>query len=284
MIRHYLILVAAMTVSSSLHAADIASDVQAGLGGYDNSDGGYFEFGVGLNLNANEEAIKLNADILLAGAYRYRRFFFEAIRPGFSLSGGHATGLTLGVNVWGNDRWVVDFLGVSTSQKFSRLSRIDFSESEDSERDRDVFFRDSVYTGAGVRLTGYLGDTVLQFRLSDDVYRGKGVTGSARAGYSRQVNNWNIHSVLSANYTSQKTGQYWYGVSADEASTFIPQYDIRSPTMSYSAEIGATYPVRENVVFRSTARYSQLDNEVANSPLQEGDFRVRWNTSLSYVF
>jgi len=62
------------------------------------------------------------------------------------------------------------------------------------------------------------------------------------------------------------------------------QYDVRSSTTSYSAELGATYPVNENLIFRSTARYTHLDNEVTNSPLQDGDFRLGWSTSLSYVF
>lgn len=285
MIRFYLVLAVLLTTWSHVHAADIASDVRTGSGGYDNSNGGYFELGVGQYLFANSDAAHSYSNILLAGAYRYQGFFFEAIRPGISLDGSHANGLSLGVNLWGNDRWVVDFLGVSTTQKLStRVSKIDFSESEDPERDREVNSRDSIYLGSGIRLTGYLGNTLLQFRLSDDIYKGRGITGAARIGYSQQVKNWNFHGILSAEYTSRETGQYWYGVSADEASTLFPQYDIHSSTTSYLIEIGATYPVLENVVFRSAASYSLLDDEVAKSPLQEGDHRVQWNTSLSYVF
>lgn len=283
--RNTILLVAVLLLSSSLHAADIVSDVRAGSGGYDNSNGGYFELGVGQNFIANSNGARSFSNILLAGAYRYRGFFGEAIHPGLSLDGSHATGLTLGVNLWGNDQWVVDFLAVSTSDRLtSRVNNVDFSESEDSERDREVNSRDTIYTGTGVRITGYFGDTLLQFRLSDDIYNGRGVTGSARLGYSRQVKNWSFHGVLSADYTSRETGQYWYGVSAEEASTLFPQYDVRSSTTSYAVAIGATYPVRENVVFRSAASYSLLDDEVARSPFQQGNYRIRWDTSLSYVF
>jgi len=271
--------------SSNVYAAEIARDVQAGTGDYRNKNGGYFEFGVGLNLLANTEAIVMKNDFLLAGAYRYRRFFVEAISPGISLDDGTIGGLTLGVNIWRDERWAIDLLGANTTQRpASRISKIDYSNSDDPEKDRDVFERDSFYSGAGVRLTGYFGNTILQFRVVDDVYKNNGITSSARIGYSRQVKNWNYHGVVSAAHASRETGQYWYGVSAEEASSLLPQYDVSSPVISYSAELGATYPVRENVVFRSTARYTQFDDAVTDSPLQEGDFRLRWNSSLSYVF
>lgn len=283
----YFVLVAILVGSSNGHAADIATDVRAGSGGYNNNDGGYFEFGVGLNLSASADGARIKTDVLLAGAYRYRGFFLEAISPGVSSNGGAVAvgGLTLGVNLWRNDQWAVDLLGASTTWRpTSRIGEVDYSDSDNPESDREVFKRDSFYSGAGARLTGYFGDTIFQFRLVDDFYDGSGITSSARIGYSRQVRNWNYHGVASVNHASQKTSQYWYGVSADEASNFLPLYDVPTSTISYSAEIGATYPVRENLVFRSTARYTQLDDKVTKSPLQDGDFRLRWNTSLSYVF
>jgi len=282
----FFLLMVTLVGSGSGHAADIATDVRAGSGGYNNNDGGYFEFGVGLNLSASTDGARIKTDVLLAGAYRYRGFFIEAISPGISSNGGAVGGLTLGVNLWRNGQWAVDLLGASTStgRPTGRLGRVDFSDSDDPESDREVFERDSFYSGAGARLTGYFGDTIFQFRVVDDFYDSNGITSSARIGYSRQVRNWNIHGVASVSHASQKTSQYWYGVSTEEASSFLPQYDVSSSTISYSAEIGATYPVRENLVFRSTARYTQLDDEVTNSPLQDGEFRVRWNTSLSYVF
>jgi len=284
--RFFLAAVAALLFSSSAHAADIASDVRAGSGSLDNSDGGYFELGVNLSLNAHREGARMNSGILLAGAYRYRGLFFEALNPGVSLPSGQIAGITLGFNLWRNNRWAVDLLGASTTQRgtVGKTLEVENFDSTDVERENDVIERSNFYNGAGVRLTGYFGNTLFQYRLVNDIHGGNGVTSSARIAYSRLVRNWNFHSVISANYVSQETGQYWYGISDEEASTRFEQYDVDSSTIAYSAEFGVTYPLRESVVFRSTARYTQFADEVAKSPLQESEFGLHWRTSLSYVF
>ena len=284
--RVYLATIAALLFISSAHAADFASDVRAVSGGFDNSDGGYFEFGVGLNTsNCGRTCLSLRTEPIVAGAYRYRGFFFEAISPGISLNGGTVGGVTLGVNIWRNDRWALDLLGASTQWRLSRRTlSADDSDSVNPALEKAVLQREANYNGAGVRLTGYFGSTIFQYRLVNATLSGNGVTSSARIGRSRQMKNWNFHGVIRADHVSQKTGQYWYGVSKDEASTRFPQYDVRSSTITYSAEIGATYPVRENVVFRSTARYMPFVDTITNSPLQETEFDFKWNTSLSYVF
>lgn len=281
----YLVSAIALLFIGNAHAADIASEVRSGTNGPNNADGGYLEFGVDLKLRANNEGAIIKAGPLLAGAYRYRGFFFEALTPGAQLPGGPIGGVTLGYNLWHNDQWAVDLLGASSTWGLS-LDRIvkDVPDSQNTARDRAVWQRNSFYNGAGLRVTGYFGDTIFQYRLVSDTHGGKGITSSARLGYSQQVKNWNFHGVLSANYTSQKTGQYWFGVSDEEATTRFPQYDVDTSTISYSAEIGATYPVRENVVFRSTARYTELADAITRSPIVEGEASVRWDTSLSYVF
>lgn len=283
--RVYKATIGAILCIGSAHAADIASDVRAGSGGFDNSNGGYFEFGVGLNsFNCGGGCLGIRTEPIVAGAYRYRGFFFEALSPGISLNSGSVGGVTLGVNIWRNNRWALDLLGASSRWRLSRRTlSVDDADSVNSELERDLLQRNVFYNGAGVRLTGYFGNTIFQYRLVNDIL-GNGVTSSARIGHSRQLKNWNFHGVLRADHVSQETGQYWYGVSADEASTRFSEYEVRSSTITYSAELGATYPVRENVVFRSTARYMPLADAIVDSPLQEDGFDFRWNTSLSYVF
>lgn len=283
--RVYIATIAALIGTSSADAADIASDVSAGSGGFDNSNGGYFEFGVGVNLFFNRERGIVNTSPMLAGAYRYRGFFLEAISPGISINDGTVGGVTLGLNIWRNERWAVDLLGANSRFRLSRKTFWeDDSDTAPLEKDRELMERDSFYNGAGARVTGYFGNTIFQYRLVSDTFGGNGVTSSARIGHSRQLRNWNIHGVFRADHVSQNTGQYWYGVSEEEATTRFQEYKVRSSTISYSAEFGATYPVRENVVFRSTGRYTQFADAIAKSPLQEGESTFRWNTSLSYVF
>jgi len=285
--RKYFAQAMVLLFATSADAADIASDVSAGSGAPNNSNGGYFEFGVDMNLLATSEGGMLNAGVLLAGAYRYRGFFFEAVSPGVSLNdeSGGISGISAGFNLWRNNQWTLDLLAASSTWRLS-TGKIKTSpnDSSESELEKAVLDRDTFYNGAGIRLTGYYDDTIFQFRLVDDTHGGKGIIGSARIGYSRQFKNWNLHSFVGATYISEETGQYWYGVSDDEASERFPEYQVGSSAFVYTGEIGATYPLRENVIFRSTARYTRSDSEIANSPLQEGDFGIRWNNSLSYVF
>ena len=289
MIRVYSAIVAALFVVSSAHAADMASDARAKSGGSDNSDGGYFEFGVNLNLlinsdRADSDVVTLKTVGVLAGAYRYRRFFFEAFNPASKINDADAGVITLGVNIWRNDQWTVDLIGLSFRERFSRQTlRVVDSNSSNQELERALLNRNSNYKGAGVRLTGYFGNTIFQYRLENDS-AGNGITNSARIGYSQQVKNWNFHGFVSANHLSQETGQYWYGVSEEEASARFPSYKVQASTMSYSGEIGASFPVRDNIVFRSATRYTQFADAIAKSPTQADDFEFSWTNSLSYVF
>lgn len=281
----YLATVTALLFISSAHAAEIPSDVRVGSGSFDNSDGGYFEFGVGLNGFANREGLIVNDSAFFSGAYRYRGFFFEASSPGTTHNDGSFGGIKLGFNIWRSDKWAVDLLGASARWRLSRQTlKVELSNSPNPALEQDLLDRRSFYNGAGVRLTGYFGNTIFQYRLVDDTHGRNGVTSSARVGYTQQAKNWNFHGVIGADYVSQETGQFWYGVSDEEASARFPSYVIRSSTITYSAEIGATLPIRENVVFRSTVRYTPFADAIAKSPLQEDEFELRSSTSISYVF
>jgi len=281
------VLCAIVFVSSKAQAADIARDVGAATGSMDNSDGGYFEFGVGLGFFGKEGQLKLKRAFILSGAYRYRGVFFEAFNPsiGVSKSRVEVGGISLGVNLWCNDQWAVDLLAANTKSRF-RSYQPDRGESNtvDSEREEAVLERDTFYSGTGIRLTGFFGKTLFQFRLVDDTHGGNGVTSSASVSYSHQVKNWNFHTLLSANYLSRTTGQHWYGVSGEEASQRYPRYNMPSSTTSFVGEIGATYPLRENLVFRSTLEFQNLADEIVDSPLQDSSFGIGWRTTVSYVF
>lgn len=283
-IKQLLLILTALFLSlGNAGAADVATDAAAASGAHDNSDGGYFEFGIGLNARAN----KLSSTIVLAGAYRYRGLFFEAFNPFVGVAKGRfeVGGLTLGLNLWHNDHWSVDLLGARTSSSFRTSNRnVDELNSPEPDREKAVLDRDTFYSGAGIRLTGYFGNTIFQYRLVNDTHGGNGVLSSATLGYSRQFRNWNLHSRLSAHYLSKETGQYWFGISEDEASTRFPQFDMGSSAITYSAEIGATYPVRINVVFRSVVRHTESSDEIKKSPLHDGNFGLNWSTTLSYVF
>jgi len=264
---------------SSTQAADIASDIRRGPAGIDNSDGGYLELGLGVEfyLIGGEGAFE-DPFPTLAGAYRYRGFFFEAVHESDD-------GATIGYNAWNNDRWSFDLIGASLSGGIL----ISIGSDEDTEPvtqqdlDDEIRFREDFYNGAGARLTGYFGNAVFQYKLVTDTHDNNGVRSTARLGYSWQVRNWNFHSIASTQYTSGKTSRYLYGITASEATENFPAYSLGS-TLNYSFEIGATYPLSEDLVFRSTAKYILFDEDIVKSSLQEDEELATVLFSLSYVF
>lgn len=263
-------------------AADIATDVRAGSGAPDSSNGGYFELGpsatYGSNPRVNDSDEEgFNLSIELGGSYRYKGVFVEASQGSFD-------GLNLGYNFWNNQHWALDVLAFSISGSFDskNVDRIDTSLTE-AQRDSELEDRNTFYSGAGIRVTGYYADYILQYRLVTDTHGGNGVLSTARLGKSWQLKNWNFHGIVSAQYNSATSNRYWFGVNAEEATTRFPEYEPGT-SVSFSAEVGVTYPLGKDWVLRSYARYGVLSSEAKNSPLTDDDHWALFVNSISYVF
>ncbi|NQY37833.1 MAG: MipA/OmpV family protein [Alteromonadaceae bacterium] len=56
--------------------------------------------------------------------------------------------------------------------------------------------------------------------------------------------------------------------------------------MSFSTELGVTYPISENWVFKATARAATISDEITDSPYYQNkdSLATSFRTSLSYVF
>jgi len=106
---------------------------------------------------------KLDFDLDISAGYRYRRFFVEASRK--SLGGAN-----LGITLWQNPTWSVDFLAANINGTFE--SEDDDNENEtaqtDAQRESELLSRNTFYAAAGVRVSGYFGDRLVQFRLVQD--------------------------------------------------------------------------------------------------------------------
>ncbi len=278
--RACLVCVALLLSATQVIAGDIASDVRNG-GSTQDSEGGYLELGVSLSylkgpdVDDNDEGLVV--DVAAGGSYRYRGFFIEAFQT-------TSDGVSIGYRLWDNERWSFDLLASSMFGLFTddeddnNLSRL-----SEARRNQKLVDQDTFYNGVGLRATGYFGDYVFQYRLVTDIHDGNGVISTARLGRSWQIKNWNLHSIISAQYTSAETNNYWYGISDDEATQRFPAYSLGS-TISFSAEIGATYPLSEHWVYRSFIRYTDLTSEVSRSPLADSNNTTTVITSISYVF
>ena len=233
----------------------------------------YFELGLGVatgmapNLTDNDQKFT-TAYVVVNGSYTWNNAFIE-------MYGESGEGLLLGYNAFERKIWSLDFVvgpqfrGLSFDNKFDDLD----------DRDPSAMF--------GARLTGYLGDKVLQFSVKHDIAgNSKGLLATALAGSNWQVRNWNFHGLIGLQYFDSNINQYYLGVN--EAEALRTQFTEYSPgsNINYTAEAGVTYPLSENWVFRSTARFSTVSDADMNSPLFETtrSTRLSLSASVSYVF
>ena len=282
----HLLLVIVCGLSSMAMAGDIVDSVGNDEPEPTTENGGFLELGLVTRFrkdarirerNERDDEIALNVGLDFSAGYRYERFFFEASRGGFD-------GLNLGLTIWQNDRWVIDFLAANIAGEISSDSDDTSEPVTEEERNTVLLERDTFYTAAGTRITRYLGNnTLAQFRLVADWYRDNGILGSLRIGQQWQLGNWSWNGFLGARFNSRKINQYWFGVSPDEATIRFPEFNARSAYL-LEAELGTSYPVNRNLIFASRVRYRRYPGEITDSPLVDGNKDVIFTNSLNYVF
>lgn len=266
------------------YTADIVRDVSAGRIN-ETENGGYFE--LGLNAAYNDPALRRNSSqedygavmgIAIGGAYRYNGWFVEA-------SQGTFDGLNFGYIARQSQYYSVDLIIASVFGEVDteNVSRENIAHLPQSQRSQALLERDTLYSGAGIRTTFYWQDYILQLRLVEDIYDEAGFTSTIRLATSKLYKNWNLHAIASAEFNSAETLQYLYGIDAAEATPELPAYKAGSG-FSYAGEIGATYPISKNWVYRTFLRLRRLPTEASNSPLADSNTDTLFYNSISYVF
>ncbi|MCJ8321187.1 MAG: MipA/OmpV family protein [Colwellia sp.] len=276
----YLSLAAIMVASASFSSASFASDITHSVRSnaeQADSSANYFEIGImyaiGYGPSFGEDGEWSNTDPVINGSYTWNNFFIES----YSESGN---GMAVGYNAFSNDNWSFDFT-VTTDwfqYNYDNDGRYALLNHEEDLNELTI----------GGRLTGYIGNNIVQFAINQDATgENNGTTISALIGRSWQVRNWNFHGIIGAEYASAKLNDYYIGVSPEKASyyTGLDAYEAGA-SVSFSTEFGVTYPITEDWVFRATGRIATIPNEVTDSPyyVNKDSVATSFRTSLSYVF
>jgi len=238
-----------------------------------NTTENYFELGLGAAIGVgpsltNDDDKWKGLGIIINGSYNWKGLFIEKY-------GESKDPLLFGYNAYESDNWSLDLV---VGPRFFSLNFDDKFKDLDERTGSDMF---------GGRLTGYLGDTMVQFNLKHDIGGySKGTLASALVGRNWQVRNWNFHSLVGLEYLDSRINDYYYGVNEAEAAR--SQFTEYNPgaSVNFSAEAGVTYPITEDWVFRSTARFRTFSGAAMDSPLFETtrSTAMSLSTSLSYVF
>jgi len=235
-------------------------------------DSGFVEFGFGMKNSSSETMMRdsykglkfsseLNAGLQISG------LFFEY----FSASPNRAL---FGLNFFNSD-----FLGLDI---IIGKEHRDFATDKEDTLLLPINVRHADFTG-GIRSTIDLGPLVVQGQLRKEITdHHEGYTGSLQAGASVQIKNLNLHAVAGVHYQSEEVMDYYYGVTSAEANADFAAYDP-GEDITYTAEVGASYPVGESWVLRGQVNYTQYSEDMANTPFWTEHETEHLSTGLSLV-
>jgi len=277
---HTLKLFLASTVFScaSFSSATLASDIGQNL--RNNTEQGsdsenYLELGVMVRVrdtqtfkSSNGKGSYTSTGLFINGSYSWNNVFIE----NYSES-GH--GLVVGYNAFTNDDWSFDLMATTG------LLKVSFEHDSLYSPDKDELM-------VGGRLSGYVGNNIVQFSINQDATGDhNGTTASALIGRNWQLRNWNFHGIIGAEYVSAKLNDYYVGVS-EESSAHLDTLDAykAGDSVSFSTELGVTYPISEDWVFRATGSAITIPDAITDSPRRRSKKSVAtsFRTSLSFVF
>ncbi len=269
-----LVACAAILSSPQVFSADIAREVFQP----DNANSSFAEIGVSFVTSQlplvgfNGQTLEESGDTVnslhigLEGRFEYKGLFFEFIENSFS-------DVTLGFDAYSTENSHHELIATSLFSEIVRKDITGFESIEDRKGD----------VNAGIRSSYYLGNSIVQFELvSDIVDSHNGVVGALQFGHQAQYRNWNLYGLVGVRYFSDNVTDHLFGVSAEEATDTIAEYEAGEGFMP-TIHLGATIPINEKWVFRTTAEYTKFPNAVANSPLAQDDSMYVIQAGVYYV-
>jgi len=260
--------------SSAIFASDIGQSLRNNTEQSSDSEN-YLELGLMIRVrdtqtfkSSNGKGSYTSTGLFINGSYSWNNVFIE----NYSES-GH--GLVVGYNAFTNDDWSFDLMATTG------LLKVSFEHDSLYSPDKDELM-------VGGRLSGYVGNNIVQFSINQDATGDhNGTTASALIGRNWQLRNWNFHGIIGAEYVSAKLNDYYVGVS-EESSAHLDTLDAykAGDSVSFSTELGVTYPISEDWVFRATGSAITIPDAITDSPRRRSKKSVAtsFRTSLSFVF
>jgi len=186
-----------------------------------------------------------------------------------------------GLNFYDDDDWSFDLFYQYSTRGSKGLEGIQLRNEDER---------------AGLRISGYLENSQLQFIYSPVSRNGEGSDGieaSLSYGYSGQLRNWTYYADVGMQYRSKEVTPY-LGYGYGELPTDID--DGTRAGLSYNVKVGLEYPLTADWVFSSFVAYHALSDrsisyrQAYNQSSIEGlltnnvENGYRAGLSLSYVF
>jgi len=258
---------------SSLASLSVFAEADSSSVTENDYNGGYLKIGYGYKnvsspyfseVNVRSYYIgDVNGDsIFVNGRYQWEGLFVEV----FHGANERNEGLSVGYNFHNTEHWSFDINTVTVHSDI---------ESEIYDTDKIFYQQFDSATMVGLRATGHYGQTTMQFLLApyiiDDEIEEAVDTSlylSAWLGHSWQIKNWSIHGSIGLEYRSADLLDYYYGISAEEATDNLGEYQADAG-VDFTTQLSTSYPISENWLFESYLRYTDLSKSINDSPVMK---------------
>lgn len=273
-LKHLLVVVLLFCFSPVNYAADLKREIGLNIDQSSESEN-FFEVGLGLNafnraMISIDDKEDLDIVITLIGSYNWHNFFVD-------LGNQSPDSIVFGYTAYNTENWSFDVIFTGPG---SGLINKDNQVNYEGIDERDV------NTMLGGRLTGYLGESVVQLTAKHGLTSSNsGIVASALIGRNWQVRNLNFHGIFALSFRQAQLNDYYYGVSEEEAArTNFAAYDGKS-SLNFDSSLGLTYPISENLLLRTEVFFGS-EFGYNESPLfsKQQDFYTGISSSISYVF
>ncbi|MBL4942328.1 MAG: hypothetical protein JKY81_11785 [Colwellia sp.] len=191
--------------------------------------------------DANDNKATLDVDI----SYRLQLASLFLESPGLSSRRIHGMYSlpAWGINFYDNDEWSFDLFYQYSTRGIKGLEGIQLRNKDER---------------AGLRISGYLENSQLQFIYSPVSRNGEGSDGieaSLSYGYNGQLRNWTYYADIGLQYRSKEVTPY-HGYGYGELSENADD----SAGLSYNAKAGLEYPLSKDWVFSGFVAYHALSD------------------------
>ncbi|WKD48567.1 MipA/OmpV family protein [Microbulbifer spongiae] len=224
----------------------------------DDFQGGYLKVGFGYKIEEGfyDDEVKKPA-LFVSGRYQVKwGFFVEASSDANRLD----QGLNIGFNFYNTEQWQFDL----TSVRAHGRNKYSYGQSGFHQEEK---IKSSEMLG--LRATGLFENQLLQLVVApysfNDEYN-DGVYASLFASNAWQIKNWEVYVSAGLVYRSEEILDYYYSTTELQSQLDFPDYQAGAG-IDFVGQIGASYPISENILFETYYRYTNISSSITDSPI-----------------
>ncbi|OUS25377.1 hypothetical protein A9Q98_12465 [Thalassotalea sp. 42_200_T64] len=245
--------------------------------------GGYLKIGYGYKSEVGPYEDEVQGGSLFVSGFHQLEsgFFIEASYGANELE----QGLNLGYNFYNSEHWNFDILTVEAHGDIEYHIVNDVTSIKDKKDNSGML---------GFRTTGISEQTIVQFTIAPYSFNDEyddGVYASMWAAQTWQIKNWELYASAGIEYRSENILDYYYSTSEELEDFGFPHYEA-DDGYNVIGQVGASYPVSENVLFETYFRYTDIADSISDSPIMQlaaqqpgrDDNITEFGLLFSYVF